>query len=212
MKLSVFIPFTLLTLSLFAQTTNRTPAKTIPQISVYNINGDEFPLKSLTKNKVTFIDFWFIPCGACFIEMNMLHNLYGKYKDNSSISFMTITLTDSAFVRPLVENRNTNSNETYDYFRTLAQIDTFKLPVFFIKNGSSKMVSFKKESGFFRGHGEPRIKNQQFYPATVFHFSAYPTIIIYDKNGKIIYSITGFTKTTEKQQQKNIETIIDGQL
>jgi thiol-disulfide isomerase/thioredoxin len=212
MKLPLLAAFAILALSLFAQVSTELPAKTIPQISIYNINGKLAPLQSLTKNKVTFIDFWFIPCGACFIEMKMLHKLYSKYKDNPNITFITITLTDSAFVKPLIENRNTSANEIYDYFRTLSQLDTFKLPVYFIENGSSKMVSFKKENGIFHGHGESRIKNQSFYPTTVFGFSAYPTIFIFDKAGKAIYNKTGFTKTTGEQQQKNIETIINGLL
>jgi thiol-disulfide isomerase/thioredoxin len=212
-KLLLFIAFVLLTIGLSGQSTAKKIVKVIPQLSIYNINGDTTNLKTITDGKITFIDFWFIPCGPCFNEMNMLHKLYAKYKDNLNVSFLTITLTDSAFARPLIENRNTPVNETYDYFKSLAQLDSFKLPVYFIKNGISKMISFKKEKGnVFQGHGEPRVKDQSLYPANVFGFSAYPTIFIFDKGGKVIYTKTGFMKETEDKQQKNIEAIINDKL
>jgi len=212
-KLLLLITFALLTIGLSGQSATKKLAKVIPQLSIYNINGDTTDLKTISDGKITFIDFWFIPCGPCFNEMNMLHKLYAKYKDNPNVSFLTITLTDSAFVRPLIENRNTSVNDTYDYFRSLAQLDTFKLPVYFIKKGTSKMFSFKKdEKGGFHGHGEPMVKDQPRYPANVFGFLAYPTIFIFDKSGKVIYTKTGFMKEAEAKQQKNIEAIINYKL
>ncbi len=105
MKTLLFITFTLLTITTFGQKTARRPVKVIPQLFIYGINGDTTNLKSISKEKVTFIDFWFIPCGPCFAEMNMLHKLYAKYKDNPNVSFLTITLTDSAFVRRIAPSK-----------------------------------------------------------------------------------------------------------
>ncbi|MDE3213464.1 MAG: redoxin domain-containing protein [Bacteroidota bacterium] len=214
MKPLLFTTFTFLTISSFGQKVLRKPVKVIPQISIYNINGDTTNLKKVSDNKVTFIDFWFIPCGPCFVEMNMLHKLYAKYKDNPNVAFLTITLTDSAFVRPLIENRNTTTNDTYDYFKTLALLDTFKLPVYFLKDVASTMTSFKKEKIGFSGHGESKTKqiNYSQYPDNIFGFSGYPTIFIFDKEGNRIYSKTGFTKNGEKKQQKNIEVLINAKL
>lgn len=198
----------------FGQRMLRKPVKVIPQLSVYNIKGDTTNLKTISNNKVTFIDFWFIPCGPCFAEMNMLHKLYAKYKDNPNVSFLTITLTDSAFVRPLIENKNTATNDTYDYFKALAQLDTFRLPVYFLKGVGSKMTSFKKAKVGFIGHGELKTKDADDtqYPDNVFGFSAYPTIFIFDKKGNRIYNKTAFTKEDEKQQQKRIEALINEKL
>jgi hypothetical protein len=142
----------------------------------------------------------------------MLHKLYAKYKDNPNVTFLTITLTDSSFVRPLIENKNTSTNDTYDYFKTLAQLDTFRLPVCFLKDITSKMTSFKKSKTGFSGHGEPKTKDHTFYPDNVFGFSGYPTIFIFDKKGNTVYTKTAFTKEGEKEQQKSIETIINAKL
>src|SRR6187401_1495064 len=117
MRTLLFTIFSLLTMASLGQKIPKKLVKVIPQLSVYDINGETTDLKIISNNKVTFIDFWFIPCGPCFVEMNMLHRLYDKYKDDANVAFLTITFTDSAFARPLIENRNTDANETYDYFK-----------------------------------------------------------------------------------------------
>ena len=186
------------------------PVRTIPQIHVYNIHGDTTNLKAISSNKVTFIDFWFTPCRPCFFEMNILHKLYARYKYNPNVAFLTVTLTDSAFVRPLIENRNTGSNETYNYFKKLADLDTFKLPVYFIKDVSSVQKSLKKRDKIgYTGYGEGPLKERSNYPNKIFGFTAYPTIMIFNKYGQLMYNKTGFTKASEKSQQKAIEEVID---
>ncbi len=185
------------------------PIKQIPSVSLYNLSGDTCNLLTLSKDKITFIDFWFIPCGPCFSEMNLLHKLYSKYKDNPNICFITITLTDSSFVRPLIENKNIDSNETYSYFKTLSKLDTFKLPVYFMKNVVSKQKSFVKSKIGFHGKGDWTLKDNSLFPNNIFKFSGYPTILIFNKNGQRIYNKTGFTDSEENIQYSTIENIID---
>ena len=211
MKTLLIISFSLLTFTVYGQKLKRKTIKEIPQLSIYDIKGNTTNLKTISSGKVTFIDFWFIPCGPCFEEMNMLHKLYAKYKDNPNVSFLTITITDSSFVRPLIENKNTSTNDTYEYFKTLAELDTFRLPVYFIKGIARKMISFKKEKASFSGHSDAITKDTDysFYPDNIFGFSGYPTIFIFDKKGDLIYNKTSFTKEGEKKQQKAIETIIN---
>ena len=206
--------FLLLTMGSLGQKIPKKPVKVIPQLSVYDIHGDTADLKIISSNKVTFIDFWFIPCGPCFVEMNMLHSLYGKYKGDPNVAFLTITFTDSAFARPLIENRNTDLNEAYDYFKRLAGLDTFQLPVFFLKSIDTKMRSFKKSKAGFSGQNEPQIREINFtkYPDYIFGFSGYPTIFIFDKKGNLIYNKTGFTKKGEREQQQKIEALINSNL
>jgi len=195
--------------SSFGQKKSIEPIKQIPSVSLYNLNGDTSNLLTLSKGKVTFIDFWFIPCGPCFAEMNLLHKLYSKYKDNPNICFITITLTDSSFVRPLIENKNIQSNETYSYFKSLSQLDTFRLPVYFIDKVISKQKSFVKSKIGFSGRGDWSSKDNPLYPNNLFDFSGYPTILIFDKKGHIVYNKTGFTKDGELQQKKSIQAIIE---
>jgi thiol-disulfide isomerase/thioredoxin len=214
MKSLTTLIFVLLTLVLVGQDARNSPVKTIPKLSLYDINGDTTNLNDLSFGKVTIIDFWFVPCGACFSEMKMLHNLYSKYGNNQNVAFLTITISDSAFIRPLIENRRNLLNETYTVFKRLSQLDTFKLPVFFVKNINKKMHYLRIENGqlkarFYPSETEDDIK---IYPDYVFGFSAYPTIFIFDKNGKRIYNNTGFLKRWETQDQRKLEKIIDKNL
>lgn len=197
MKTLLYITFTILAITSFGQKVLRKPVKVMPQLSIYDIHGNTTTLKALSNNKVTFIDFWFIPCGPCFLEMNMLHKLYAEYKDNPSVTFLTITFSDASLVRPLVENRNTSDNKTYNYFKSLAQLDTFRLPVYFLKDNSLQAKSFIEA---------------RTYPENIFGFSGYPTIFIFDKKGNMIYTKTAFTKVGEKQQKRNIDTFINSKL
>lgn len=209
MRKLLTITILLFFVSSFGQKKLIEPIKQIPSVTLYNLSGDTSNLLTLAKDKITFIDFWFIPCGPCFGEMNLLHKLYSKYKDNPSVRFITITFTDSAFVRPLTENRNTDSNQTYSYFKTLSQLDTFRLPVYFMKNAISKQTSFIKSKFGFAGKGEGFSKDKSQFPGQIFRFSGYPTVLIFDKSGQLIYNKTGFTDSGEKQQYLTIQSIID---
>lgn len=198
-----------LTNLVFGQKKDIPPLKQIPSVSLYNLQGDTSNLLTLAKDKITFIDFWFIPCGPCFAEMNLLHKLYSKYKNNPNVQFITITLTDSAFVRPLIQNIDNDTNHTYSYFKSLSKLDTFKLPTYFIKGVTSKQKSFVKSGIGFTGKGEWANVKNNLDPTKLFRFTSYPTILIYNKKGQLIYNKTGFTEGGEKQQQKNIETAIE---
>lgn len=196
----------------FGQISKQVGINTIPNVTVFNLNGDKASLPKLTANKITFIDFWFIPCGPCFAEMGMLHNLYDTYKNDTSINFMTITFSDSAFVRDLVQNRNSDSNDVYDYFRSTSALDTFRLPVYFIDGYMTPMRYFKANSNGkgFSGKNWPGAGDKNLMPDQVFMFSAYPTILIYDTTGKLVFSRSGFTKKGEAQEMKDIQNCITG--
>ncbi len=209
MRTLLSITILLFFVSSFGQKKNIEPIKQIPYVSLYNLNGDTSNLLTLANNKITFIDFWFVPCGPCFAEMNLLHKLYSKYKDDPKVCFITITHTDSAFIRPLTKNRNTDSNQTYNYFKAISRLDTFRLPVYFMKNAISKQTFFIKSKFGFAGKGEGFSKDKPEFPNQIFRFSGYPTILIFDKSGQLIYNKTGFTESGEKQQYLTIQSIID---
>lgn len=212
---NIFLSITLLCSQfVFGQQSKQVGVKTIPNITVFNLNGTKMSLPKLASNKITFIDFWFIPCGPCFAEMGMLHRLYDTYKNDTSINFMTITFSDSAFVRDLVENRNSDSNDVYDYFKTTSALDTFRLPVYFIDGYMTPMRYFKSNSNGkgFSGKNWPGAGDKNLIPDQVFTFSAYPTILIFDTTGKLVFSRSGFTKKGETQEMRDIQNCISGLL
>lgn len=199
----------LLPLFSIGQRKTNTPVSLIPAVPLYDIHGDTTNLSALSKGKLTFIDCWFIPCGPCFAEMNMLHALYNTYRSNNKVAFLTITFSDSTSVRPLMENRNTSNNEVYDYFKTLSNLDKFELPVYFTRNCSFGLTSFvkNKKGPGFTGSGWPQ-RHKAGCPDAIFGFEGYPTILIFDQSGKLIYHKTGFSKQQETQQMNTIRAII----
>ncbi len=189
-----------------AQIKNAPTVKQIPSISVYNVRGESFNLSELTAGKITVIDFWFLPCAPCFFEMSMLHELYSKYKDNPHFQFLTITRTDTSLVRPLINN-DTIGDEISRYYKKYSGLETFQLPVYFIPGCNEKLHTFGKSKVDFKGSNIPP-DNSNKCPDVVFKFVGFPTLLIFDKRGKLIYYKNGFQQNIEKKQQQEIEKLI----
>jgi thiol-disulfide isomerase/thioredoxin len=198
----------------FGQAEKRKKLERIPAITVLNQAGERIGLDSLAKGKVTFIDFWFIPCGPCFAEMNMLHQIHAKYKGNPNVNFMTITFSDSSFVRALTENRTTDSNDVYLYFKKLSHLDTFRLPVYFSTPYTIKIKKFKydNETTGFVGSSSPTPIDFTQSPDAIFGFQGYPTVMIFNKTGRLIYNETGYNKRFETQKLRQIQRSLDSAL
>jgi len=210
MKLITLLAVTFLFQAVSGQNNNSSIVKKLPSISVYNIKGESFGLSTLGSGKVTVIDCWFLPCAPCFAEMPMLHDLYSKYKDNPNFQFLTLTRTDTSLVRPLIENQKTG-NEIYQYFKTHSGLETFSLPVFFIPGCNEKLHNFNQSSVGFAGSNTPP-ENRNNCPDVIFGFTGFPTLMIFDKKGKLVYNVSGFSEKIEKQQLEEIEKIITSKL
>ena len=156
----------------------------LPDIDVYDIHGKHTTLGTLGKNKVTFIDNWFIPCPPCFREMGMLHKLYFKYRSNPNVNFITICRTDSGIVKKFLAKDK--SLATFEgWYESNSGRSDFKLPVYFIPGCNEKIYT-----GTVLAKYTPDDKTK--CPDVQFVFHGYPTILIYDKKGKLIFKRTGF--------------------
>jgi thiol-disulfide isomerase/thioredoxin len=169
----------------------------LPDIDVYDIHGKHTTLRQLGKNKVLFIDSWFIPCPPCFYEMGMLHRLYLKYGNNPDFSFITICRTDSGIFKKFIAQDKSMDSYTQMY-RELSKRQDFRLPVYFIPGCNEKIYTGKKLTNF-----EPDDKTK--CPDAQFGFHGYPTIIIFDKKGKLILKKTGYDADDLKHE--NIKTL-----
>jgi thiol-disulfide isomerase/thioredoxin len=175
--------------------------RSLPNIEVYDLNGKHINLGQLAKNKVLFIDNWFIPCPPCFIEMTMLHKLYAKYANNKDFCFITISRTDSSVVRKFITKDSSMAKyvNTYQFF---SQLDYFKLPVYFIPGCNAKVEMAGKAI-----HGLPP-DDPTKCPNGVFGFSGYPTVLIFDRQGKLIFKKSGYDGN-EGVSMAEIENIIN---
>ena len=175
--------------------------KIIPDIDVFDLNGKHVNLKQLAKNKVLFIDNWFIPCPPCFIEMKMLHKLYEKYAGNKDFCFITISRTDSSIVRKFIEKDSSMAKyvSSYQYF---SQLEDFKLPIYFIPGCDAKVMLGGKTLHWVESSDPAKC------PDYVLRFPAYPTVMIFDKKGGLIFKKTGYDGN-EEAAMAEIKNIID---
>jgi len=175
--------------------------KSIPNVDVYDLNGRHVNLQQIAKNKVLIIDNWFIPCPPCFIEMKMLHRLYKEYAANKDFCFITISRTDSSVVRKFIA-KDSSMKKYISSYQFFSKLDDFKLPVYFLQGCNAKVVM----------EGKMMHDIQPDYPAKcadeVFHFPAYPTVMIFDKKGNVIFKKTGYDGN-EEAVIAEIKNIID---
>jgi thiol-disulfide isomerase/thioredoxin len=174
--------------------------KLIPNIDVYDINGKHTTLKQLGQNKVLFIDCWFVPCPPCFHEMGMLHKLYAKYKSNKNFCFITICQTDSGIVKRFIAQDKSMTNFVQMY-KSFSGRQDFKLPVYFIPGCNEKIYTGKVLAKY-----TPDDKTK--CPDRQFSFRGYPTVIIFNKQGKQIFKKTGYGDDEESNTRK-IENLIN---
>jgi thiol-disulfide isomerase/thioredoxin len=159
--------------------------KSLPDIDVYDLNGKHISLKELAKNKVIFIDNWFIPCPQCFIEMNILHKLYTKYAGNKDFCFVTISRTDSGVVKKFIAH-DPSMQKYVNSYQFFSRLDYFKLPVYFIPGCNAKVVMAGKSMHDLQPDDPTKCSDD------VFTFSGYPTVLVFDKQGNVIFKKTGY--------------------
>ncbi|GEM_PF-263099 len=71
-------------------------------INQVDINGNKLKSKDL-KGKVLVINYWFINCKPCRMEMPELNELVKEYKDSANVKFIGISLDDRSAIREFVK-------------------------------------------------------------------------------------------------------------
>ncbi|WP_193218016.1 MULTISPECIES: TlpA disulfide reductase family protein [unclassified Imperialibacter] len=61
--------------------------------------------KSDLQGKVLVINFWFVGCAPCMVEMPELNQLYNNYKNNRQIVFLALAKSSEAKVRRFLERK-----------------------------------------------------------------------------------------------------------
>ena len=188
MKKSIL--FTLSFLCLFlgnikAQEQKKVKPVDLPDAEVYDVNGVHTTLRQLAKNKVLFIDCWFIPCPPCFMAMNVVHKVYHKFAGNKSICYITICMTDSAQTKAFIR-QDTVMHAYVGQYQYFSNLKAFTLPVYFMPGcGSIVPLGTKVLS-----HSQPNDPSK--CPTAIFDFQSYPTSMVFNKQGKQVFKETGF--------------------
>jgi thiol-disulfide isomerase/thioredoxin len=135
--------------------------KTGNKISSFNerdINGNKFNLKELA-GKIVVLNFWFINCPPCRLEMPELNALTDKYRDNKEVVFIAIAL-----------------DEKYDINEFL-KTNPFRYNI--IDNGR--------------------------YLASRYGINSFPTNLVLDKQGKVLFHSSGYARNMVSWLEKSIE-------
>lgn len=177
---------------------------TLPATDLYDLSGKHVNLAELGKNKVVFIDCWFIPCPPCFKEMGMLHKLYSKYKNNKNVCFITLCRTDSGIVKKFLAKDKSVANWV-KWYQDNSKLSSFNLPVYFIPGCNMKIYTGTPLAKY-----DPDDKTK--CPDAIFSFRGYPTTMIFNKAGKMVLKKTGFVPEEESSFSAKIEGILNASL
>jgi thiol-disulfide isomerase/thioredoxin len=172
----------------------------IPDLELLDINGKHVNLKKLAKDKVLFIDNWFIPCPPCFIEMKMLHDLHAKYAANKDFCFITISRTDREIVKKFIA-KDPSLKKYINQYQFLSTLDSFKIPVYFLPGCDAKV-----EVAGIMVHGL-KPSNPTQCADNIFGFDGYPAVFIFNKQGKLIFNKVGYDGKDEANMAE-IENIM----
>ncbi|WP_158825023.1 TlpA family protein disulfide reductase [Mucilaginibacter lacusdianchii] len=176
----------------------------IPNLRVLDLNGKYDNLKSMAAGKITVLDCWFIPCPPCFRELGMLHKLYFKYRSNSRINFVTLCRTDPALVKDFLA-KDASMSKYQAMYENFSGRKDFKMPVYFIPGCNQKIYNGK----FFASY---KPDNERACPNVLFNFKGYPTLMIFNQQGKCIFFKTGYDASEEKAYLGKLEKILNQEL
>jgi thiol-disulfide isomerase/thioredoxin len=123
-----------------------------------DLQGNPYKLKDL-KGKVVVINFWFINCPPCRLEIPDLNELVAQYQDNKDVVFLAIAMDDRRRLQEFL-----------------------------------KMMPFTYNI-IEKGEHLARSNN----------INAFPTHLVIDREGKILFHTDGLAKNTVYWVRKSIE-------
>jgi len=61
-----------------------------PDLEFVDLNGNKYSTSQF-KNKVVYLNFWFVGCQPCELERQKLNKIYKKYQDNEDVIFLSLS-------------------------------------------------------------------------------------------------------------------------
>jgi thiol-disulfide isomerase/thioredoxin len=86
-----------------------TTGEKISSFKAKDMSGKRYTLKDLV-GKVVVLNFWFIGCPPCRMEIPELNKVVEQYKDNSDVIFLAIALDDYYSIKEFVKRAPYNYN------------------------------------------------------------------------------------------------------
>lgn len=118
--------------------------KPSPVISITTIDGSKYQVGEPSDN-IYVINFWFIACGPCRLELPLLNELANSYKNDSTIRFIAISNIDKKSALEYVQRKAGMVYELVEQAQYAA--DAFKVfyyPVNIIINRKGKVIFYER--------------------------------------------------------------------
>jgi len=134
--------------------------KPSPEIETVDLSGEALKLSDF-KGKLVVLNFWFIGCKPCIMEMPELNELVEEYKAED-IVFLAVALDNALSIKEFL------TKEKFDY----------------------------------------RIIPEGRSIANDYDVYAYPTHLVIDTEGKVIFSQTGYSSNLKRALKKQIKELL----
>lgn len=138
--------------TIFKSQKNKMVGQEAPAFSLKDIYGKELSLRELT-DKIIVINFWFIECRSCILQMSELNNLVDKYKDKDVV-FLGFSVSDKTEINYFLNTHIFKYNIVADCKNLLMTYNVNTFPTNIVIDKNAKITYF--ESG---GSADTSIRN-----------------------------------------------------
>lgn len=118
--------------------------KPSPAFKLNFMNGDHLSFEPASNDKLYVINFWFIACKPCLMEMPGLNRVVKKYK-NKEVTFIAVTFDSKAQVEKFLKTN------TFDYQHAVSAFDA--VGKFGVKSFPTNLIIDRKGNIIFKEEG-----------------------------------------------------------
>lgn len=112
---------------------------------IHDISGNRIKLSEL-KGKIVVLNFWFIKCGPCVMEIPQLNQLQQSYSNNDNVVFLALTFDKEELVHQFLNSKPFNYTIVTDAMATINTYGIQSYPTNLIIDQNGKVVL--KEFGY----------------------------------------------------------------
>ncbi|TAJ14272.1 TlpA family protein disulfide reductase [Marinilabiliaceae bacterium JC017] len=128
--------------------TSHNIGKEFPGFQVTDLNGNNYNTEEL-KGKIVVLNFWFIQCLPCQLEVSALNNLYEKYKDNPEVVFISFARNSPEDLKTHLEKKEFTYPTVYfnDNLSQKIKVKTYPSNIVIDKSGKYAFESIGVDFG-----------------------------------------------------------------
>ncbi len=107
--------------------------------TVTDINGEEYSLDKL-KGKIIVLNFWFVECKPCIMEMPELNQIVEKYQDNEDVVFLGLSTSKKDKINEFLKENSFTYKVIPDSKKVALDYKVYSYPTHTIIGKDSKIV------------------------------------------------------------------------